>query len=66
MHISYFIYNIKSVQMGMDDLITIFSQNCRGGLSVASKRRDLFGKKYNFACFQDVYINEKNGIFYQG
>lgn len=67
MHISYFIYNIKSVQMGMDDLITIFSQNCRGGLSVASKRRDLFqyirAKKYNIACLQDVHINEKMESF---
>lgn len=45
----------------MDEQVTIFSQNCRGGLSVASKRRDLFqyfrSKKYNIICLQDVHIN---------
>lgn len=47
----------------MDDQLTIFSQNCRGGLSVATKRRDLFqyfrNKKYNIICLQDVHVNQK-------
>lgn len=47
----------------MDDHLTIFSQNCRGGLSVATKRRDLFhymkSKKYNIICLQDTHINNK-------
>ena len=47
----------------MDNQLTIFSQNCRGGLSVANKRRDLFhyvrNKKYNIICLQDVHVNEK-------
>ena len=46
----------------MAEQLTIFSQNCRGGLSVASKRRDLFqyirAKKYNIICLQDVHIND--------
>ena len=46
----------------MVENITIFSQNCRGGLSVATKRRDLFqyvrGKKYNIVCLQDTHINK--------
>ena len=41
--------------------LTIFSQNCRCGLSVASKG-DLFQyirvKKYNIICLQDVHIND--------
>ena len=45
------------------DQVTIFSQNCRRGLSVAAKRRDLFqfvrAKKYNIICLQDVHINSK-------
>ena len=45
------------------DQVTIFSQNCRGGLSVAAKRRDLFqfvrAKKYNIISLQDVHINSK-------
>ena len=45
------------------DQVTIFSQNYRGGLSVAAKRRDLFqfvrAKNYNFICLQDVPINSK-------
>ena len=40
--------------MSMTEQLTIFSQNCRGGLSVASKRRDLF---------QYVHINEKLETF---
>ena len=48
--------------MIMAEQLTIFSQNCRGGLSVASKRRDLFqyvrAKKYNIICLQDVHIND--------
>ena len=48
--------------MIMAEQLTIFSQNCRGDLSVASKRRDLFqyvrAKKYNIICLQDVHINE--------
>ena len=51
----------------MTEQLTIFSQNCRGGLSVASKRRDLFqyvrSKKYNIICLQDVHINEKLETF---
>lgn len=46
----------------MGEQITIFSQNCQG-LSLASKRRDLFhfvkNKKYNIICLQDVHINDK-------
>lgn len=46
----------------MGEPITIFSQNCRGGLSVATKRRDLFhyvrSKKYNIICLQDTHINQ--------
>ena len=45
------------------DQVTIFSQNYRGGLSIAAKRRDLFQfvrvKKYNIICLQDVHINSK-------
>ena len=48
--------------MIMAEQLTIFSQNCTGGLSVASKRRDLFqyvrAKKYNIICLQDVHIND--------
>ena len=53
---TFFTYMIIAEQL------TIFSQNCRGGLSVASKRHDLFqyvrAKKYNIICLQDVHINE--------
>ena len=46
----------------MAEQLTIFSQNCRGGLSVASKRLDLFqyvrAKKCNIICLQDVHIND--------
>ena len=53
--------------MSITEQLTIFSQNCRGGLSVASKRRDLFqyvrSKKYNISCLQDVHINEKLETF---
>ena len=53
--------------MSITEQLTIFSQNCRGGLSVASKRRDLFqyvrSKKYNIICLQDVHINEKLETF---
>ena len=45
----------------MVERLTIFSQICRGGLSVASKRRNLFqyvrAKKYSIICLQDVHIN---------
>ena len=45
----------------MDENLLIFSQNCRGELSVTEKRRDLFhyvrNKKYNIICLQDVHIN---------
>ena len=51
----------------MTDQVTIFSQNCRGGLSVASKRRDLFQyvrtKQYNIICLQDVHINQNLEAF---
>ena len=47
--------------MIMAEQFTIFSQNCRGGLSVAAKRRDLFqylrSKNYNIICLQDTHIN---------
>ena len=47
----------------MDEQLHIFSQNCRGGLSVANKRRDLFqyvrNKKYNIICLQYVHINKQ-------
>ena len=46
----------------MAENLTIFSQNCRGGLSVASKRRDLFqyvrSKQYNIICLQDTHVNK--------
>ena len=46
----------------MAENVTIFSQNCRGGLSVATKRRDLFqyvrSKKYNIVCSQDTHNNK--------
>lgn len=51
------------MNMKMVEEITIFSQNCRGGMSVASKRRDLFqyvrSKKFNIICLQDTHINPK-------
>lgn len=44
----------------MVELVSIFSQNCRG-LKNMQKRRDLFqyirSKKYNIACLQDVHID---------
>ena len=44
----------------MDEQLHIFSQNCRGGMSIANKRRDLFqyvrNKKYNIIRLQDVHI----------
>lgn len=44
----------------MVELVSIFSQNCRG-LKNMQKRRDLFqyirNKKYNIACLQDVHID---------
>ena len=47
----------------MAEELSIFSQNCRGGLSVATKRRDLFqyvrSKKFNIVCLQDTHINPK-------
>ena len=46
----------------MAENVTKFSQICRGGLSVATKRRDLFqyvrSKKYNIVCLQDTHINK--------
>ena len=46
----------------MDEQITFVSENCQG-LSLASKRRDLFyfvkNKKYNIICLQDVQISNK-------
>ena len=46
----------------MAENLTIFSQNCRGGPSVASKRRDLFqyvrSKQYNIICLQDTHVNK--------
>ena len=53
----------KCFLLNTDDQLTMFSQNCRGGLSVATKRRDLFqylrNKKYNIICLQDVHVNQK-------
>ena len=47
--------------MIMDNGKIIFSQNCRGGLSLAKRRLDIFHnvrkKKYNIVCLQDVHIN---------
>ena len=47
----------------MDEQLHIFSQNCRGGMSIANKRRDLFqyvrNKKYNIIRLQDVHINKQ-------
>ena len=49
------------------DQVTFFSQNYRGGLSVAAKRRDLFqfvrAIKYNIICHQDVHIKIKLETF---
>ena len=49
--------------MIMAEQVTIFSQNCRGGLSVTPKRHDLFqyfrSKKYKIVCLQDLHINSK-------
>ena len=46
--------------MNMVELVSIFSQNCRG-LKHMQKRRDLFQyirtRKYNIACLQDVHID---------
>ena len=54
----------------MAEELTIFSQNCRGGLSVATKRRDLFqyvrSRKYNIICLQDTHINPKLDSFIKG
>ena len=48
--------------MIMGEQLTLFSRSCRGGLSVASKRHDLFqyvrAKKCNIICLQDVHIND--------
>ena len=53
--------------MRMADEKTIFSQNCRGGLSVATKRRDLFqyvrSKKFDIICLQETHINPKLDSF---
>lgn len=47
----------------MTEELSIFSQNCRGGLSVATKRRDLFqyvrSRKFNIICLQDTHLNPK-------
>ena len=46
--------------MKMVELVSIFSQNCRG-LKNMQKRRDLFQyfrtRKYNIACLQDVHTD---------
>ena len=51
----------------MVEELTIFSQNCRGGLSVAAKRRDLFqyvrSKHFDIICLQDTHINPKLDSF---
>ena len=51
----------------MAEELTIFSQNCCGGLSVATKRRDLFqyfrSRKYNIICLQDTHFNPKLDSF---
>ena len=51
----------------MVEELTIFSQNCRGGLSVAAKRRDLFqyvgSKHFDIIGLQDTHINPKFDSF---
>ena len=51
----------------MAENVTIFSQNCPGGLSAATKRRDLFqyvrSKKYNIVCLQDTHIDKNLETF---
>ena len=51
----------------MVEELTIFSQNYRGGLSVAPKRRDLFQyvrlKHFDIICLQDTHINPKLDSF---
>ena len=52
-HSLQFLLTRNLPQMNMDDQLTVFSQNCRGGLSVANKRRDLFH-----------YVRNKNIILF--
>ena len=51
----------------MAEELTIFSQNCRGSLSVATKRRYLFqyvrSRKFNIVCLQDTHVNPKLDSF---
>ena len=51
----------------MAEELTIFSQNCRGSLSVATKRRDLFqyvrSRKFNIVCLQDTHVYPKLDSF---
>ena len=51
----------------MAEELTIFSQNCRGDLSVATKRRDLFqyvrSRNYNIICRQNTHVNPKLDSF---
>ena len=51
----------------MAEELTNFSQNCRGSLSVATKRRDLFqyvrSRKFNIVCLQDTHVNPKLDSF---
>ena len=51
----------------MAEELTVCSQNCRGGLSVATKRRDLFqyirSKQFVITCLQDTHINPNLDLF---
>ena len=60
--------NVKvSLSLIMAEELSIFSQNCRGGLSIATKRRDLFqyvrSKQFNIVCLQYTHINPKLKLF---
>ena len=60
--LSIYLSHQMQTNMIMAEKLTIYSQNCRVGLSVVSKRRDLFqyerAKKYNIICLQDGHIND--------
>ena len=51
----------------MVEELTIFSQNCRGGLSVATKRQNLFqyvrSRKFNIVRLQETHVNPKLDSF---
>ena len=51
----------------MAEKLTIFSQNSRGALSVATKRRNVFqyvrSRKFNIVCLQDTHVDPKLDSF---